>query len=112
MPVLPPARGETVADLRAAADSIESFCRRLSPLLVGSLTLQCENRLVAEEIAQEALARAWERWDVVSLMSSPDGWTYRVAFNLAKSHYRRRQAEKRAMDRLESGDPGPSDLDP
>jgi len=67
---------------------------------------------VAEEIAQEALARAWERWDVVSLMSSPDGWTYRVAFNLAKSHYRRRQAEKRAMDRLESGDPGPSDLDP
>jgi RNA polymerase sigma factor (sigma-70 family) len=81
------------------AESIESFCQRISPRLVGSLVLQCENRLVAEEIAQEALARAWLRWKDVGLMASPEAWTYRVAFNLASSQRRRRAAERRAHSR-------------
>jgi RNA polymerase sigma-70 factor (ECF subfamily) len=83
----------------APAESIEDFCRRLSPRLVGSLTLHCESRPVAEELAQEALARAWQRWSTVSTMASPDAWTYRVAFNLAASDRRRRRAERRALDR-------------
>lgn len=80
-------------------ETIEEFCRRISPRLVGSLALQCENRLVAEELAQEALARTWERWREVATMDSPEAWTYRVAFNLASSHRRRRRAERRAHSR-------------
>lgn len=89
---------------------MEEFCRRVSPRLVGSLLLLCGQRQVAEDMAQEALARAWERWSAVSLMESPEGWVFRVAFNLASSHQRRAMAERRATARLADA-VAPSDLD-
>ena len=76
-----------------------AFCRAIRTRLVGSLTLQCGDRVVAEELAQEALVRAWERWDKVGAMASPEAWTYRTAFNLASSWGRRRSAERRANRR-------------
>lgn len=81
-------------------EDAEQFCRRVSPRIVGSLLLQCEQRQVAEDVAQEALARAWERWDSVSEMASPEGWVFRVAFNLVSSQRRRARAERRAASRL------------
>ena len=78
----------------------ERFCARVSPRLVGSLTLYCGDRLLAEEIAQEALARAFERWGRVGAMASPEAWTYRTAFNLARSSFRRSAAERRARSRM------------
>lgn len=80
-------------------DSAAEFCERLRGRLVGSLTLYCGDRAVAEELAQEALARAWQRWASVSRMESPEAWTYRTAFNLARSRFRRRSAERRANQR-------------
>lgn len=50
---------------------------------------------VAEEVAQEALVRAWERWPAVSVATSPDAWLYWVAFNLSNSALRRRMLERR-----------------
>ena len=76
------------------------LCAAIGPRLVGSLTLFCGDRALAEELAQEALARAYERWPRVSTMESPAAWTYRVAFNLARSAARRRAAERRASRRL------------
>lgn len=55
---------------------------------------------MAEELAQEALVRAWERWPKVSRLASPEAWTYRTAFNLASSWGRRRSAERRANRRV------------
>ncbi|MDQ1519742.1 MAG: hypothetical protein QOI55_815 [Actinomycetota bacterium] len=78
----------------------DGFCRSLGPRLVGSLVLYCDDRGVAEDLAQEALARAVERWERVSAMSSPEAWVYRVAFNLARSRFRRRAAERRATHRM------------
>lgn len=43
------------------ADDVAKFCARLRPGLVGSLTLYLGDAPLAEELAQEALARAWER---------------------------------------------------
>jgi RNA polymerase sigma-70 factor (ECF subfamily) len=80
-------------------DEPAAFCRAIRDRLVGSLTLYCGDRAVAEELAQEALVRAWERWDRVSTMASPEAWTYRTAFNLASSWGRRRSAERRANRR-------------
>jgi RNA polymerase sigma factor (sigma-70 family) len=77
----------------------EALCRRLWPRLVGSMTLYCGDRGVAEEIAQEALGRVWASWPVVHTMASPEAWAYRVATNLANSWYRRRRAERRALRR-------------
>ena len=74
---------------------LTGFCREAWPRLVGALSLYTGDRHVAEELAQEALVRVCERWSEVQAMESPMGWAHRVGFNLAKSHYRRRGAERR-----------------
>ncbi|MCU1462654.1 MAG: sigma-70 family polymerase sigma factor [Acidimicrobiales bacterium] len=81
------------------------LCERLHPRLVGTLTLHCGDPDVASEIAQEALARAWERWDRVRASESPEAWVFRVAFNLTASRFRRRRRERAAMDRITSRRP-------
>jgi RNA polymerase sigma-70 factor (sigma-E family) len=77
-----------------------AFCRELHPRLVGALALHCGDRDVATELAQETLARVWERWSTVERMDSPEAWAFRVAFNLAASRFRRGAAERRARARL------------
>ncbi len=49
------------------------------------------DRAEAEDIAQEALARATLRW--ARLHDRPEGWVSRVASNLAIDRYRRRRRE-------------------
>src|SRR5260370_23824764 len=43
----------------------------------------------AQDIAQEAFARAWQRWPTVRDCDSPEAWVRRVATNLAASRWRR-----------------------
>lgn len=81
-----------------------AFCATEFPRLVGALGLYVGDEAVAEELAQEALLRACRRWERVSRMESPGGWTWRVARNLANSHLRRRRAEWRARARLSTAD--------
>jgi RNA polymerase sigma factor (sigma-70 family) len=88
-------------------EDCEDFVVRIGPRLVGSLTLFCGDRLLAEEFAQEALARTIERWGQVGMMDSPEAWTYRTAFNVARSSFRRSAAERRARDRLPQTAPLP-----
>jgi RNA polymerase sigma-70 factor (ECF subfamily) len=76
------------------------FCSVEYPRLVGGLALYTGDQYVAEELAQEALLRACQRWDQVRVMQSPGGWVWRVALNLANSHFRRRKVARRAGLRL------------
>jgi RNA polymerase sigma factor (sigma-70 family) len=95
------------------AEGFATFAAREWPRLVGALDLLCGSPAVAEELAQEALIRAYERWPSVANLEAPGGWTHRVALNLARSHLRRRQAERRAHDRLAtSGDHAELGTDP
>lgn len=43
----------------------------------------------AEEVAQEAFLRVWQRWDRVASMERPDGYLYRTAMNVWRSRRRR-----------------------
>ena len=82
-----------------ALDDQERFCAAAWPRLVGAMAHYCGDVHVAEELVQEALLRACRRWSEVSRLASPEGWTYRVAINLANTRWRRSRAERRARQR-------------
>lgn len=82
----------------------DEFCREEHPRLVGSLSLYCGDPVLAEEFAQEALARACRDWGKVARMAAPGAWVHQVAMNLANSHFRRRAAARRARRRHRAGD--------
>ena len=86
-----------------ASGDFSTFCAQHYPRLVGALGLHCGDRAVGEELAQETLARAWAHWAKVRELEDPSGWTFRVAINLSNSYFRRRSAEKRAMERNSEG---------
>ena len=88
-------------------ESLVSFCRTEYPRLVGMLGLYCGDRAVAEELAQETLARVWRRWPKVHHLERPDAWAQHVAINLARSHFRRMLAERRARAKLPKPEPVP-----
>lgn len=50
--------------------------------LVRSLYLLTADLGEAEELAEEAMARAYERWERIKDMDSPAGYVYRAAVNL------------------------------
>lgn len=72
--------------------------------LVGALGLYTGDAALAEELAQEALARALLHWDRVGKARSPGAYVHRVAMNLANSHFRRRRAAGRALARHGPGE--------
>jgi RNA polymerase sigma factor (sigma-70 family) len=75
------------------------FCEREHPRLVRLLDLYVGDVGVAEELAQEALLRACERWQNVGGLTDPGAWLRTVGMNLARSDWRRRAAERRARAR-------------
>lgn len=83
----------------AGSPGCEDFVKGLYPRLVGGLTLHCGDPWLAEELAQETLARVWDRWETVRSADSPQAWAWRVALNLSTSWFRRRAAERRATAR-------------
>jgi len=56
--------------------------------LFQALYLLTGDRYEADDLAQEALLRAYERWDRVVGMDSPAGYVYRTALNLHRSRLR------------------------
>ena len=54
----------------------------------------------AQDLAQEAFCRAWQRWKSVSTYEEPLAWIRRVAFNLANSRWQRARVAARYLRRL------------
>jgi len=54
----------------------------------------------AQEVTQEAFARAWQRWDSVRGYDSPEAWVRRVVTNLVISRLRRNRIARAARHRL------------
>jgi RNA polymerase sigma factor (sigma-70 family) len=78
---------------------IETFCTAIYPRLVGALSLACDDPELAEELAQDALSRVVERWERVRVLDDAEAYTFQIGFNLARSWWRRRAAERRAHAR-------------
>ena len=81
----------------------ESWYRSLHPRVVAALYLSTGELDDAADAADEAMARALERWDRVRTMASPDGWAFQVAFNLIRRRGRRRALEHTVLRRSAAG---------
>jgi RNA polymerase sigma-70 factor (ECF subfamily) len=65
--------------------------------VLAVLTVVSGNPDAASEATDEAFARALARWHRVGSMSSPTGWTYRVALNQLRRRFRRQLHEDRLL---------------
>jgi RNA polymerase sigma factor (sigma-70 family) len=74
---------------RSEADDFRSFFDAEYERLARALFLLTGDATEADELAQEAMVRMFERWDRVRGMDSPTGYLYRTAMNLHRSAIRR-----------------------
>jgi RNA polymerase sigma-70 factor (ECF subfamily) len=75
--------------------SFDEFYRSHRTTVLRAVVFALDDLDLATEVVDEALARAYERWDQVAAMGNPAGWVYRVALNHARNRLRRRRLERR-----------------
>jgi RNA polymerase sigma-70 factor (ECF subfamily) len=91
---------ENVADLRhplagpddvvdAEPSTFEGFFEEQKERLLRILSVITGSRAEAEDLAQEAFTRVFERWERVATMDDPAGYLHRTAMNLFRNQYRR-----------------------
>jgi RNA polymerase sigma-70 factor, ECF subfamily len=84
--------------LPADQPSFEVFFEQEMERLLRMLCVITGSRAEAEDLAQEAFTRVFERWETVGRMQDPAGYLHRTAMNVFRGHYRRaRLALKRAI---------------
>lgn len=69
--------------------SFDEGFREIYPRLVRTLMLACSDRELSADIAQEALAKAYARWDKVNELDLPAAWVRKVAMNTLKDEFRK-----------------------
>ncbi|HET6788865.1 MAG TPA: sigma-70 family RNA polymerase sigma factor, partial [Aquabacterium sp.] len=72
-------------------DTIAAVWRVESPRIVAVVMRRVQDLGVAEELAQDALVAALERWPIDGLPEQPAAWLMTVAKNRAMDHLRHRQ---------------------
>ena len=81
--------------IKPVAQDFEGLCLSRYPKLLGAMTLYLGDRALAEDITQEAFARAYVKWNSLKKAEAADLWLYRIAMNLAKSYFRRQMLERK-----------------
>jgi RNA polymerase sigma-70 factor (sigma-E family) len=76
-------------------EAFEALCRAEYDGLVRTALFICGDASEARDLAQETLARAFERWRTVSRLDRPGAWCRKVIVNLALSSRRRRARARR-----------------
>ena len=80
--------------------SFEEFYTGAISRLLGQLFLVTGDLHEAEEVVQEAFARASVRWSWLRDYNAPEAWVRRVAMNLATDHARKLRRQAKALLRL------------
>jgi RNA polymerase sigma-70 factor (ECF subfamily) len=93
-----------VVELDRAGPTFESFYESHVSALRGALWVITRERHEAEEIAQEAFLRVWERWEQVAMLDDPEGYLYRTAMNVFLSRRRRAAVALRRIVRVPEPD--------
>jgi RNA polymerase sigma-70 factor, ECF subfamily len=91
----------------ASPEDFSSFYAGAFPRLVGQLLLVTGELHEAEDVVQEAFARASVRWARLRHYDVPEAWVRRVAMNLAADRLRRARRQLAALVRLGPAPPVP-----
>ncbi|HYJ61058.1 MAG TPA: sigma-70 family RNA polymerase sigma factor [Actinomycetota bacterium] len=89
--------------------SFETFFEEHKDRLFGVMFLMTANRQDAEELAQEAFLKMWERWDSVGRIADPGAYVYRIALNAFRKRVRRADISRRLTLRAPSSTPSASE---
>lgn len=98
-------------DRPVVTDSFDAFYRSHRTPIARALALAIGDVDLASDATDEAMARAYERWSMVSRLDRPDAWVHRVGLNWAVSVLRRhrrshhRLYEPAAVDGPQVADP-------
>lgn len=84
-----PAEPGEEATLVGDAPRFEEFYEASFRRVFTALCLVTGDRYEAEEIAQEAFLRMFERWDRVGALEDPTGYVFRVSMNVFRNRLRR-----------------------
>ena len=84
----------------AAHRAIEAVFRIESAKLIARLTRIVRDVGLAEELAQDALVLALERWPATGVPANPGAWLMTTARNRAIDHVRRRKLVERKHDEI------------
>jgi RNA polymerase sigma factor (sigma-70 family) len=77
-----------------SAPTVGHLLRELSPRVLGALVRRYGDFASAEDVMQEALIAATERWPREGLPDNPGGWLYRVACRRMTDQRRSEQSRK------------------
>jgi RNA polymerase sigma-70 factor (ECF subfamily) len=72
----------------------DRFFRDTRSRLVGQGFVYTGSLAQGQDLAHEALARAWQLWDEVRTYDSPEAWTRKVLYNLATNEWRRARVRR------------------
>lgn len=87
---------------RATREAIEAVWRIERARLIGALVRVARDVALAEDLAQEALVTALERWPAEGIPDKPGAWLMATATNRAVDQLRRRQMVERKHGVLKS----------
>lgn len=85
----------------ATRRAIEAVWRIESARLIGGLVRVVRDVGLAEDLAQEALVSALERWPATGIPDQPGAWLMATAKNGALDHLRRRRMQGRKHEAIE-----------
>ncbi|MGW4154013.1 sigma factor-like helix-turn-helix DNA-binding protein [Micromonospora chersina] len=94
-PAAPAGPADVLTRSRATPSHLpfEQFYRDHVDRIHRALALAVGDPAVAREATDEAMARAYARWDRVRRLDNPGGWVFRVGLNWATSWWRKVRRE-------------------
>lgn len=102
-----PEGGPVAAVEELAQRDFDAFYVENAPRLTRQIVALTGNRQEAQDVVQEAFARAWQQWPAVSGYDAPLAWVRTVASRLAISRWRRARNAVVAWRRHGPADPLP-----
>jgi RNA polymerase sigma-70 factor, ECF subfamily len=87
--------------------AFDGFYRTTAPRILLYMYAVCGDRTEAQDLTQEAYARAWQRWSRVGGYDDPEAWVRTVAWRLAVNQFRSGRRRVAALVRLGRPDPTP-----